>query len=127
MKGISSTTRVAGDIFDTEQYWQRLTHSAFAMRNAENFRESSQNFNLIRDEAFAEFQDDNKYEEILNSEIGQEFLAEGRSPSKIELANFIASKASWRQYAINATNVVFDALQLAPLLEDLKLKLEMLE
>ena len=110
------------DIFDTEKYWQKLAHSSITMRNAENFREASQVYNDIRSEAFESFKNDEEYNKILNSEIGQEYLSQNGEPSKIGLANFIASQASWRNYSINAANVFFDAMQLAPIFKGFKIK-----
>ncbi|MCK9429717.1 MAG: hypothetical protein M0R17_06900 [Candidatus Omnitrophica bacterium] len=118
---VRKTFIAASDIFNTEKYWQGLTHSALAMRNAENIRESAQAFNTIRDEAYSTLQDENEYQKILNSKIGQEFLAEGREPNKLELSNFIASKAAWKNYGMNAINVVFDAMQLAPIFNGFKI------
>jgi len=122
MTGVSKAFIAASDIFATEKYWQGLTHSAIAMRNAENMREASGVFNTLKEEAFKLFQDDEEYQKVLNSEVGQEFLAEGRTPDKLELANFIASKGAWKDYGMNAVNVIFDAMQLAPIFKGFKVK-----
>jgi hypothetical protein len=121
-RGISKGVNAVASVFDTEKYWQKLTHSAITMRNAENFRESNQTFNNVKTDALNQFQDDKKYNEVLNSEVGKDFLSEGRTPSKVELANFIASKGAWRDYATNAVNVVFDAMQLAPIFKGFKVE-----
>ena len=87
------------------------------MRNAENFMEAGQVMESTKNEALNKFADDNYYKEILNSPIGKEFQSEGRIVNKENLANFIAAKSAWRNYAINAGNIVFDMFQLAPLVK----------
>lgn len=118
----SKTFVAASDIFDTERYWQKITHSAIAMRNAENVRESSQAYTTIYNETLDTIQDDTKFQELLNSPIGQEFLSRGNGTDKNEFAKYIASKAAWKNYTMNAANVFFDAMQLAPLFKGFKVK-----
>lgn len=118
----SKTFVAASDIFDTERYWQKITHSAIAMRNAENVRESSQAYTTIYNETLDTIQDDTKFQELINSPIGQEFLSRGNGTDKNEFAKYIASKAAWKNYTMNAANVFFDAMQLAPLFKGFKIK-----
>jgi hypothetical protein len=108
-------------IFNMENQWTKLIHSSLAMRNAENFRESNATFLNTQKEIYDAFKDDAKYEQVLNSPIGQEFLAEGREANKEELSNFIASKAAWKNYGTNAMNLVFDMAQLAPLIKPFRI------
>jgi hypothetical protein len=114
-KAIRKGLGIASDITDTERYWQQLMTSSLAMRNAENMRESSQSFNTIRNEVLETISDDNEYNKLLSSEIGQEYIKEHKTATKTGLAEFIASKAAWKNYGMNAVNLVFDMMQLAPI------------
>lgn len=113
---------IASDLMNTEKYWVGLTHSAFAMRNAENMREGSGIYHTVLGEARESFKDDITFQKVLNSEVGQEFLKEGRGSDKDELAKHIASKAAWKNYGMNAGNVVFDAMQLTPIFKGFKIR-----
>ena len=121
-RGISKALMIGSDIMNTEKYWVGLTHSALAMRNAENMRESSQTYHTILNDTREAFQDEETYQKTLNSPIGQEFLKEGRGADKDELAKFISSKAAWKNYGMNASNLVFDMMQLAPIFKGFKVK-----
>ena len=119
--GVAKSFKAASTIFDTEKYWQSVAHSALVMRNAENFRESGQVFNTTKEEALSLFQDNTKYNELLNSPVGKEFLAEKNQERTPEaFANFIAAKAAWKNYGMNAANIAFDVMQVAPIFRGMK-------
>ena len=116
LKALSKGLNAASVVFDTDKYWQKIAHSAIAMRHAENFRESAQTFNTIKNEVITKVGNDpEEFSKLLNSPVGQEFLKEGREATPDELANFIASKASWKNYGMNYANLMFDVVQIAPI------------
>ena len=100
-------------------YYSRLATSAFVMRNGENLKESLQTvgntYNNIMHMPADEF---NKFISQSKDETVNNKVKEGAS--RDEIASYIASRAGWRNYALDAGNVVFDMIQLAPLFRGIK-------
>ena len=74
MTAAAKGVMVASDIFNTEKHWVGLTHSALAMRNAENMREASGVYHTMLPELTTSLQDEETYQKTLASPVGQEFL-----------------------------------------------------
>jgi hypothetical protein len=87
------------------------------MRNGENMSESHQTYKDGYYDALRKFNSmpDKDWETFLKTEEGQILRAAADSDERQDLAKAVASKASWYQYEINSSNVVFDFLQILPL------------
>lgn len=107
------------------KYWARLSSSSLVMRQAENFMESLQTYQQGKKDMLESlYKEDGKYEELLNSELGQELQKRGRLGDDVDLnkeamATFAGSQAAWKNYQLNAINVLFDMVQMAPLIKGL--------
>lgn len=107
------------------KYWSKLTSSAVVMRQAENFMEALQTYQQGKKDMLSSlYKEDGKYEELLNSELGKKLQEQGRLGDDIDLnkeamATYAASQAGWKTYQLNAINVLFDMVQLAPLIKGL--------
>jgi hypothetical protein len=108
------------DLGDTNKYWQGLAHRSLIMRNSMNFQDAMATHNSITEEALNDFKDNNKYQEVLNSKVGQDFVKSGRVVNPANLAEYLGAKASWVNYGYNAANIIFDAVQFAPALRGFK-------
>lgn len=98
----------------------KIASGAVFQRNAENLMESSQLVKNTKDDLLATYsKDPSKFEEDKNSQAGKELVEEGREVTPESLASYVAGKAGWEAYRINSWNVVFDALQIAPLFKGL--------
>lgn len=94
----------------------KIATSAAFMRNAENMMESYQLRQNVKQTLLDEWKNDpKKFEDLVSGEVGQELADEGREVTPENLSNFIAGKAGWKAYAVNSINIVFDALQVAPI------------
>lgn len=94
----------------------KIATSATFARNAENMMESYSVRQDTKNNLLKEWEENpDKFNEIANSEVGDELRQENRTVDKETLANFIAGKAGWKTYAINSLNIAFDALQMTPL------------
>ncbi|MBS1960713.1 MAG: hypothetical protein JST04_00750 [Bdellovibrionales bacterium] len=107
------------------KYWARLSSSALVMRQSENFMEALQTYQQSKKDMLESlYKEDGKYEELLNSELGQELQKRGRLGDDVDLnkeamATYAASQAGWKTYQLNAINVLFDMVQMAPLIKGL--------
>ena len=112
--GKAASTMSAG-----ARYVTKLGVGAAVSRNAENFRESYQVYDEIYNEALNALQDPERATELADSQMAEDakgyYGKDNLSPQ--ELAEYTASRASWRSYRINSANIVFDAIQFAPLLK----------
>jgi hypothetical protein len=91
-----------------------VTGAGFS-RNAENMMESMQLVKDTKDQLLNEWKEDpSKFEELKDSEVAKEINGEVTPES---LAKHIAGKAGWEAYKTNSINIVFDALQFAPLVK----------
>lgn len=103
------------NLSDAYKYAATVATGSLVSRNAENYISSHEVFNDTFKEASKslEVMPDSEYEKLLNSEVGQEFLKEKPNGSKTEFASYIASRAGWRNYNNNMTNLIFDVIQYA--------------
>jgi hypothetical protein len=88
-----------------------------AMRHAENYREATSVGESVRDESLAITEDMtdsqfNTYVENLRSRN-----PEIKGSTKGELADYLGSVAAARSYKVNASNIIFDTLQVAPFIK----------
>jgi hypothetical protein len=109
---------------DTAKYFAKIGGSAAIMRNAENFKESLNTFNeakSIANEAFAKMSDGefNNYKKE-NPEFVKKVIESGKADDRNNIAELIGTKAAWHTYKIDAGNVIFDMMQLAPLYRGFK-------
>lgn len=96
----------------------KLAAGAATSRNAENFREAYDVYNSVYNESMSALEDEERAQDLRDSQMyndaqdhyGKENL------SNEELSSYIGSRASWRSYKINSANIVFDAIQFAPVL-----------
>ncbi len=125
VKGMGALSRLAkaeemvaslgGDV-EKVKYFSKIGVGAVVARNAENMMESYQVRQDVKNNLLNEWKGNPKaFEDLKDTDVAKELAAEGREVNQENLSNFIAGKAGWKDYAINAGNVVFDALQLAPL------------
>ena len=110
---LAKLAKITDKVGDLTKYIAKVGTGAVVSRNAENFTESLQVVKDVKADLTQRFANEEEFQKVANSEIGQELAAEGRPVDKENLINFIASKAGWKSYAVNSTNVVFDALQMA--------------
>lgn len=97
-------------------YYGNLITSSFVMRNGENMKESLQTVNQIREEALS-MPDDEYIKLISDPNVLADFKSATNKPlNKENFADYIAARAGWRTYALDASNVVFDMMQIAPML-----------
>lgn len=98
------------------KYFGKIGVGAVAARNAENMVESYQVRQDIKSNLLQEWKDNPEaLDKAKESDAAQELIKQGREVNEENLANFIGGKAGWRSYAVNSANVVFDAMQLAPM------------
>jgi hypothetical protein len=94
---------------------------AAVMRHSENVRESFTIVNDTKKEARRIMADDKKYNELLETEAGKEYLAMvarlGGTPSKDGFAEFMGAEAGWRTYQVNSANIVFDFIQMGAIID----------
>lgn len=96
----------------------KIATGAMFSRNAENMMESFQLVKDTKDDLLKQWTENpEEFEKLRNDKIGKELAAEGREVTPETLAKFIAGKAGWQAYAINSTNIVFDAIQMVPLVK----------
>ncbi|QDP46414.1 MAG: hypothetical protein GOVbin1709_76 [Prokaryotic dsDNA virus sp.] len=122
---LGKAIKVADKIGDTTKYFSKLAIGAGTMRHGENMRESFQVANDARKLALDQFNKPGNYEDFINSEHGKDFInftgADPDDPNSKKLAaDYIAAKAGWRSYRVNSINIVFDALQIAPMFRGFK-------
>tara|TARA_R100000655_G_scaffold2992_2_gene11229 strand:- start:2955 stop:19061 length:16107 start_codon:yes stop_codon:yes gene_type:complete len=91
--------------------------SALVMRHAENTRESFGVVNDVNQELSQTFQDEEKWAEAQESEAADELRERGLEVTKKNLAEHIASRAGWRSYNVNFSNIIFDFIQAGALLK----------
>lgn len=121
VKGLSAVgkfsriAKMTDKIGDAYKYAASITAGSLVSRNAENYISSHEVYNTTYKEASKalEFMPDEEYNKLLDSEVGKEFQKEVPNGSKAAFASYIASKAGWRNYNNNMTNLVFDAIQYA--------------
>ena len=101
------------------RYATKLGLGAAVSRNAENFREAYQVYDEVFNEAQKALEDPERAEELLNSQMAADakefYQVDDLTPQ--QLSEYVASRASWRSYGVNSMNIVFDAIQFAPLLK----------
>lgn len=98
------------------KYFSKLGVGAVTARNAENMMESYQVRQDVKNNLLQEWENNPQaFEDMKDSKVAKDLEAEGREVDQETLANYIAGKAGWRDYMVNSANVVFDAVQLAPL------------
>jgi hypothetical protein len=101
---------------------KQLTGAA-VMRHAENTKEAFGVVNDVKRESLAAFTDDEKYNEVLASEVGKDFVKmaaeRGLDITKENLANYVASNAGYYTYQVNSANIVFDFIQMGTILSPL--------
>lgn len=117
---ISDVLKLTDKVGDSTKYWSKLVGSAAIMRNAENMTESLSVANKSRKYSLKMFEDESKFEQIANGELGEELKANGKLVNKENLADLISAKAGWRSYKVNSANIVFDMVQMAPLFKGFK-------
>jgi len=104
------------------KYATKLALGAAVSRNAENFREAYQVYDGAYNQTLNSLQGE-EGENIKQSETYRE-AKEYYGTDNItddQFAQYVGSRASWRSYQINSANIVFDALQFAPLLKGAKI------
>jgi len=104
------------------RYATKLGLGAAVSRNAENFREAYQVYDETYSEVMGALQDPERRETLYGTDTiaeAAEYYGTNNISDK-QLAEYIASRSSWRSYKINSANIVFDALQFAPLLRGSK-------
>lgn len=98
--------------------------SAGIMRNAENFGESLDTYNTAKAIAYGDLSNMSQSEleqwKLENKDIVDNIISKNQEPTVDNISNYIATKSAWNTYKIDAANIVFDALQLAPLFGHLK-------
>lgn len=95
----------------------QLGAGAAMSRNAENMMESFQVRQTTKEKALQDLDNEKTLEEVKNSEIGDEVSKMGKELTKENIADYIAAQAGWKSYQINSANIIFDAIQLQPLLK----------
>jgi hypothetical protein len=103
---------------NTENYWTGVIHTAVGMRNAENFQEAGQvHQQTMQDglEYLNAMPDEEFYKHVKDSPNGQDFIDSGRPLTRQAFAEYSAAKAGWRNYEMNAVNLVSDIMQVMPL------------
>ncbi|RTK92518.1 MAG: hypothetical protein EKK61_03720 [Rickettsiales bacterium] len=96
----------------------KIATGAIYSRNAESLMEAVQLRKETKDKLLNQWNlNEEEFQKLKESEVGQELINEGREFTKENLANFIAGKAGWESYKVNSLNVIFDAIQLAPILK----------
>jgi hypothetical protein len=102
------------------EFFNRLLTSSFVMRNGENLKESMMVYNQLHDEIMGS--SDEEFGVTLDS-IKERYKEDfGKYPtSKEEVAKYIAANGGWRNYGVDAGNIVFDMMQIAPFLRGAKL------
>lgn len=115
--------KAAANISPGLRYATKLGVGAAVSRNAENFREAYQVYDEAYNETLKALEDPAKAAELDKSNMlteAREYYGETNlTPDQI--AQYVGSRASWRSYKINSANIVFDALQFAPLLKASKI------
>lgn len=100
------------------KYWSKLAVGAAVARNAENFRESSEVFKNTKEELLENWTNDpEEFDKAKSAEIAKEFAETGKDLTPENLAEYIASKSAWVTYGLNSVNVIFDMMQLSPILK----------
>ena len=96
----------------------KIATGAIYSRNAESLMEAVQLRKETKDKLLNQWNlNEEEFQKLKESEVGQELINEGREFTKENLANFISGKAGWESYKVNSLNVIFDAIQLAPILK----------
>lgn len=125
-RALYKTVAPLAKLGEGSKYYSRLVTSAFVMRNGENLKESMMVYNDANNEALGMLgnMSPNEFEQwkVDNQSLVTDFQQStpGQAVDPVNLSQFIASKAGWRNYAVDAGNVVFDMIQLAPILRGFK-------
>lgn len=119
-KGIASGLSASQRFTEVGTALSELGTSAFVMRNAEGFMESSALVLQTREDLLNKWRDAKEWEKVKSSQAASELLKNGGELTRTELANYIASKAGWRAYNLNLSNITFDILQIAPVFKSVR-------
>ena len=117
---ISDVLKITDKVSDTAKYWSKLSTSSAIMRNAENMTESLSISHKSREFAMKQFENEEEFQKVIDSELGTELRNNGKALTKENVADLIAAKAGWRSYKVNSANIVFDMVQMAPLFKGFK-------
>ncbi len=119
-KAMSKALQLYDTTGDATKYWSKVIGTSVGMRHAENFGESLQVYNSTKEEAIQMFNnmDEDQFQQwkINNPEI----TSDSKNKDREGLANHIANKAGWRTYQLDASNLMFDVLQVMPLFKGFK-------
>ena len=115
--------KAAANLSPGIKYATKLGLGAAVSRNAENFREAYQVYDETYQETLKALEDPTRAESLDTSEMMMDareyYGTEKLTPQQV--AEYVGSRASWRSYKINSANILFDALQFAPLLKASKI------
>lgn len=106
------------DLPNTEQlkYFSKIGTGAVISRNAENMQQSMLMRQNTKQNLLDEWKNDpNELEKLKDSDIYNDFSKTGKEFNADNMSNFLAGRAGWTDYMTNSANVLFDAVELAPL------------
>lgn len=119
-----ATGGVGGDLLQagnnmtkTQKALAKQAASALVMRHAENTRESFGVVNDVKAEMLARFDSDEEWEAAQQTPAAAELRQQGKEVNKLNLAEHIASRAGFRSYSLNFSNIIFDFIQAGALLK----------
>ena len=118
MSLLGKMTGLSKQLSTGSRFAAKLAVGAGVSRNAENFREAYDVYNSVYGETMAAMNDEERAADLKSSQMYNDAQDHfGKTDlSNEELASYVGSRASWRSYKINSANIVFDAIQFAPVL-----------
>lgn len=119
-KGMSQALQIYDKTGDAAKYWGKVVGTSVGMRHAENFGESLQTYNTVKQESMELFNDMSDVEFENWKGQHQEVVSDTPDATKEGMANHIANKAGWQTYKADAANLAFDMIQVMPLFKGFK-------
>lgn len=115
MKVEQAINKIGGNA-EKIKYFGKIGTGAVTARNAENLVESYSVRQDVKQGLLQEWNSNPEaFEKAKETDAAIELGKLGKEVNQENLSNFIAGKAGWRSYFINSANVIFDAVQLAPI------------
>lgn len=122
VKGVSwlgKVAKIGGNIGKSTKALIGAGGMASVMRNGENFKEALQVSDSIHNELKDKFKTSEDFNNYLltdeGKQVAQTLRENDRAVTPEEVSSYIASQAGWRSYKTNASNVVFDFVQVLPM------------